>query len=762
MRPSRIPLAQLGRLLTLAFAFLLTLGFFAPQSRAASGAPATGNGPAAPTGQPSTRAVPVPKSAEVPKDGRPTPGAATEATDAPKAAATLPTVATKQSKQLRSAPAAADPVAAACNFTTSTGSVLVQQVKAASLDCVNSLFDLTGTTAQGTFREAQMVTVANALRDSAASYNGTNSGSAGQLVVFLRAGYYVQWKYPDVVGTYNSPLQSAIRGGLDAFFAAPRSKDVTQANGETLAEAVTLIDSARENARYTGVVKGLLNTYTSSWTGAMYDAVANTKTVIERGTELPAFVAALAADSSFAGAMSGFVTRNSSMINGGDLATDLGIQLGGLLAVPELKAQARPLVKDLVNRYPLVGATGPLTMNLAWFAEKRDTGNCSYYGLCDLPTRLIPLVLTVNHTCSPSLRIRAQQMTATELADTCTSLANQDAFFHGLVKDNGPVAGDVNTALEVVVFDAYYDYSLYAWSIYDIEVDNGGMYLEGDPAKAGNQARFIAHEASWLRPTFSIWNLNHEYTHYLDGRYNMLGDFDAGVATPTIMWVEGVAEYVSYSYRNVRYDDAIAQAALHTYKLSELFDTTYDNADSTRIYNWGYLAVRYLLQSHPQDVTALLGHYRAGNWAAARTLLTSTIGTRYDADFATWLTACGAGNCGALPPVQAPLCTGADIRQFDKNCRRDDVNAGTGNYRYSFLYLPAGVQSLTITTAGGTGNADLYYNGGSWATTGSYLQKSTNGGNGETLTISNPPAGWVYFSLYAQQGFTGTTVTTRY
>ncbi|WP_255359819.1 PPC domain-containing protein [Kitasatospora sp. Root187] len=76
--------------------------------------------------------------------------------------------------------------------------------------------------------------------------------------------------------------------------------------------------------------------------------------------------------------------------------------------------------------------------------------------------------------------------------------------------------------------------------------------------------------------------------------------------------------------------------------------------------------------------------------------------------------------------------------------------------------MPAGVQSLTITTAGGTGNADLYYNGGSWATTGSYLQRSTNSGNGETLTISNPPAGWVYFSLYAQQGFSGTTVTTRY
>jgi microbial collagenase len=438
------------------------------------------------------------------------------------------------------------------------------------------------------------------------------------------------------------------------------------------------------------------------------------------------------------------------------------MQIGNLLTQDALKAQARPLVKDLVNRYPLVGRTGPLTMNLLWFAEKKDAGNCSYYGTCDVPAKLVPLVLTVDHTCNAHLRIRAQDMTAQQLADTCASLVNEDAFFHKLVKDSGPVADDNNTSLEVVVFDDYYNYSLYAWEMYKIDVDNGGMYEEGDPAKAGNQARFIAHEASWLRPQFQIWNLNHEYTHYLDGRYDFYGDFEAGMTTPTVWWVEGLAEYVSYSYRGVHYDDAVAQAGKGTYALSTLFDSTYANADSTRIYNWGYLAVRYMLQSHPQDVDALLAKYRVGDWNGARALLKNTIGTAYDADFAAWLKQCAADNCGSLPARQAPLCTAADTRQFDKDCRRDGVAAGTGNYSYSFLYLPAGVQRLTITTSGGTGNADLYYNGGSWATTGSYQAKSTDGGNGETLTIANPPSGWVYFSLYGQQGFGGVTVTTTY
>ena len=37
--------------------------------------------------------------------------------------------------------------------------------------------------------------------------------------------------------------------------------------------------------------------------------------------------------------------------------------------------------------------------------------------------------------------------------------------------------------------------------------------------------------------------------------------------------------------------------------LSTLFDTTYDH-DTKRVYNWGYLAVRYLVEKHPEDVAA--------------------------------------------------------------------------------------------------------------------------------------------------------------
>ncbi|MFJ2770823.1 collagenase [Streptomyces sp. NPDC087300] len=536
------------------------------------------------------------------------------------------------------------------DFTSKTGAALVQQIKSVDVTCVNTLFSVTGPDARALFREAQMVTVADALRDTAAGYPGDNSTSAEQVVLYLRAGYYVQWGDPDGVGAYGPALKSAIQGGLDAFYASSHAFDVTEANGNTLNEAVILIDSAQENDRYLNVTKRLLTDYDASYDEfwGMVAAVNSTFTVYFRGHQVPAFLAAVKADRSHLTVLRDFAVQHDDLL-GTDrsyLVYNAGRELGRFLQYADLKNVVRPLAKELLDRSQMTGRTARLWVGVAEMTDAYDKDNCSQYGTCDLANRVRDAVLTVKHTCGDTLRIVAQQMTAAELASSCESLREQDDFFHGVAKDQGPVADDHNTTLEVVAFDSSTDYQTYAGVVFGIDTNNGGMYLEGDPAQQGNLPRFIAYEAEWVRPEFQIWNLNHEYTHYLDGRFNMYGDFAAGQSTPTVMWVEGFAEYISYSYLDIPYEQAIEEAGKKTYKLSTLFDTTYENTDQTRTYQWGYLAVRYLLQSHPQDVAALLGHYRAGDWDAARTLLTSTIGNRYDADFDAWLDRCAAGDCG--------------------------------------------------------------------------------------------------------------------
>lgn len=745
--------------------------------------------------------------------------------------------------------------AAACSpseFTSRSGSALVQQVKASTTDCINSLFSLTGGDAYYAFRESQMTTIAYALRDNGVYYPGDNSTGTAQLVLYLRAGYYVQWYNPSTVGSYGQSLKTAIQAGLDAYFGNAKSSTVSDANGEVLAETVTLIDSAQENARYIYVVKRLLNGYNSSYDASwwMLNAVNNVYTVLFRGHQVPEFVTAVQSDPSLLDTLNSFAANHLGLL-GTDrsyLASNAGREMARFLQHSALQGKVRPLARGLLGQSAMTGKTAPLWVGIAEMTDFYDKANCSYYDTCNLQQRLAQNVLTITHSCSSSIKIRAQDMTASQLSDTCASLLNQDAYFHGLVKDgNKPVANDGNTTIEVCVFDSSTDYQTYAGAMFGIDTNNGGMYLEGDPAAAGNQPRFIAYEAEWVRPKFEIWNLNHEYTHYLDGRFDMYGDFNANVATPTIWWIEGFAEYVSYSYRKVTNDSAIAEAAKGTYALSTLWNTTYSH-DTTRIYYWGYLAVRYMFEKHPGDISTVLGYYRTGDWNAARTFLTSTIGSRYDGDWRTWLAACAAGACagggggnqapsarfsysanglavaftdqstdadgtiasrrwdfgdGATSTAASPThtfgadgtytvsltvtddagatgtasqrisvsaggggttpeCTGSDTRQLDRNCQRGNLSAAKGGTAYLYLYVPSGTRSITITSSGGTGDGDLYYSSGSWATPSSYNQRSTNTGNGETLTIANPPAGYNYVSLYGKEAFSGAAVKVEY
>lgn len=546
--------------------------------------------------------------------------------------------------------------AADCNvsdFTSKTGAALVEQIKQSDTTCVNTLFGVAGEDSTALFREEQMVTVAHAFKDVAANYPGNNSTSTAQLVLYLRAGYYVQYNQPENVGEYGPTLKSAVQGALDGFFGSSHAFDVTEANGETLAETVTLIDSAEENARYLDVVKRLQKDYDASYDEFywMVAAVNNTYTVLFRGHQLPEFAQAVQADPSVLTGLRDFAVAHDDLL-GTDksyLAGNAGRELARFLQHGGLKDTVEPLVKELLGRSEITGRTAALWVGLAEMTNEFDKANCAAYDTCDLQNRVREAVLTVQHTCGPSAKILAQELTASELSATCDSVLKQDPVFHGLVKDTGPVKDDRNTSIEIVAFNSSTDYKTYAGVVFGIDTNNGGMYLEGDPAAEGNQPRFIAYEQPAEDGAFQIWNLNHEYTHYLDGRFTMYGDFAAGQTTPTVMWTEGFAEYLSYSYRGVTYDRAIEEAGKQTYTLSQLFGTTYDNADTTRIYQWGYLAARYLLQSHPEDVATLLGHYRAGEYDAAYSLLRDTIGTRYDADFADWLSRCAGGNCGQLP-----------------------------------------------------------------------------------------------------------------
>jgi hypothetical protein len=85
-----------------------------------------------------------------------------------------------------------------------------------------------------------------------------------------------------------------------------------------------------------------------------------------------------------------------------------------------------------------------------------------------------------------------------------------------LAQTDQPVTGDTNTRLNCIVFESKDAYDDYAFYLYGISTNNGGMYIE-------QRAEFY----TWDRPAtygLSLEELfRHEYNHYVQGRYLIPG-----------------------------------------------------------------------------------------------------------------------------------------------------------------------------------------------------------------------------------------------
>ncbi|MER7706820.1 collagenase [Kitasatospora sp. NPDC097605] len=588
----------------------------------------------------------------------------------PSASGTAPS-GTGASLAAQRSPAADSAAAASCtpaDFAGRSGAALVSYVKASTPECIGSLFLIAGSPyASGVFRQSQMTTMAEAFQSAAASYPGDNSAGTWQVVLYLRAGYYVHEKDPTRVGTYDSSLTDAVARGIDTFVAGPHFADATDANAPVAAEVLILTDSADLQHRYLNTYRQVLAGYNSSYNTSkkLLNFVNSAFVPLDRGHQNKAFGAAVAADPGIIDTLAAFARDHRDLLGTDSyyLESGAGIELARFVKYPALQAKVRPLVKGLLDSSSMTGPTSPLWVGAAYTASYFDEGQCSFYGVCDLPRRLTEAVLPTTHVCGPTLTLRAQDLTAAELAAVCADLKGEDAFFHNLVRDNGPVPGQYQSSVQLVVFASQADYRTYAGPIYGANTSNGGITLTGDPKDPANLPLSIMYRHPQENGfTARIWNLNHEYAHALDARYDFKGDFYDQISVPNLWWLEGVAEYVSYTYRGITDNGAVAQAPKHTYALSTLFQSTYLNSDVVRTYHWGYLATRYMIERYPSVIQAMLYYFRTGNYAQGYAYYNS-IGTRYDAGFTSWLDACATDLC---------LSAGTPKAAFDATVR--DLN----------------------------------------------------------------------------------------
>ena len=420
-------------------------------------------------------------------------------------------------------------------------------------------------------------------------------------------------------------------------------------------------------------------------------------------------------------------------------------------------------------------------------ADTFDRQDCGYYDICGFAYYLEKETLKFNYQCSETLKIRAQQMYNDQAQWICEVLGQQEAHFHNVLKTyNIPVADDYNDALELVIFNSSEDYRDYAGTFFNMDTNNGGMYLEGAPNDPNNQARFIAYEQNG-DDYFHVWNLQHEYVHYLDGRFDLYGDFAQGLTAATTWWTEGLGEYIAYQDG---YNHAINVGKAGNVALSTIFTNTYESGQD-RIYRWGYLAVRFMHERHSSDVAQILTYLRSGEYQAYQQYI-DDIGTRYDNEFANWVASLAEGVSGIVergPDDSVAVNSGdtgnwagepetidTDFTQclatdaanvFDPSNNQlskgvtvvECISPSTSSANFVFANSGSEPLTLRITTEGGWGNLDILYKGGNWPTRSDYTAKSGGHGNTESIDIQiDANEHWHYFSLDGQFGGAKMTV----
>ena len=189
------------------------------------------------------------------------------------------------------------------------------------------------------------------------------------------------------------------------------------------------------------------------------------------------------------------------------------------------------------------------------------------------------------------------------------------ANFFKLTGDKVPVEGDTNETINFYIFQSAERYDALGNLLFNVPTNNGGIYIE-------NNSAFYTfdREDDYLPINFLV---NHEYTHYLDGRYNIHGtfgelefyDWDTG---RYVFWTEGLAGFVGSANRKTGWNIAYSNAAQvandvnenSTITLKESIRTSYSN---WRMYAYSDAAWGFLYENLHEELMELFSLVKQNN-----------------------------------------------------------------------------------------------------------------------------------------------------
>ncbi|WBA12680.1 M9 family metallopeptidase [Salinivibrio kushneri] len=642
----------------------------------------------------------------------------------------------------------------------------IQAIMDAERGCFTSWYDTASIRYNNLYQEAFVSKVAQRLSQTITHYQGDDSQARqiANLAEYVRAAYYVRFYGDKANADFSDALDDRLADTINAFLRSPYATAKGRAQTDALHGLTLMADSIKRLPQTLDLQIQLLeNLNPDRLEDRRYaDALNNLFRAMAGHQSRQTFYDVLAADLSLIDRLYQFVVNHPQLSNsdhGALLVSNTVREMGRLLMAPQASVRDRVIshYRDLLPRFPLGGTNDAVWVGMAEMVDAYAPDKVTELGLSDAKATLEAKVVPYRHQCDGPATIRSQSMTQAQSQQACESLHDKEVAFHQTVNSGyQAVADDLNDSVEVVVFDNPSDYKTYSAFLFGNSTDNGGQYLEGNPADPDNQARFIAYRND-NGQSLSIWNLEHEYVHYLDGRFNMYGDFnDVLRHGHTVWWLEGFAEYMAHGDD---YADAIRLGKEGGYSLSDVFATTYQH-DVNRVYRWGYLAVRFLFEKHPEAVNALLAAGRAGHFEKWSNLV-KDYGEQYGPAFSQWLTTLDSSDSGEPPhpdpdPEPEPEPEQSDVTTLSLGQTVTISGQAYSEHLYQIdLTQPASALTFSLE---GQGNADLYVAKDRQAHYYDFDATEWNQTSNETVTLNDVEPGRYTLSVTGRGDFTDVTV----
>ncbi|MFS1932327.1 M9 family metallopeptidase [Vibrio splendidus] len=650
-------------------------------------------------------------------------------------------------------------------------SELVLSVSAADNSCYSSWFSASENSLNNIYSEANLSRIQVALNSEITHYRGESEQARKleNLGEFVRAAYYV--RYNAQADNFSEALSQRFAQSVNAFLAnanalnqgreqvgAMKSLTLMVDNVKQLpltmdAQLAALTHFNRETAQDSQWVDGLNNLFRAM---AGHAARDNFYDYMASHTQHIDTLAAFARDNSWAlDTDAGFLVYNAVR------------ETGRLLASPnkETKDKALRVMQQVMAQNPLGSEHDRL-----WLAAVEMMGHYAPEGLNGLDIEeakrdLAMRILPNRHECQGPAIIRSQGLSVSQAIEACDVLAAKEAEFHQVANTGQqPVADDNNNHVEVAVFGNKGSYTDYSAFLFGNTTDNGGQYLEGNPAEVGNVARFVAYRYA-NGDDLSILNLEHEYTHYLDARFNQYGSFSDNLAHGYVVWwLEGFAEFMHYKQG---YDAAVGLISSGKMSLSDVFATTYSH-DSNRIYRWGYLAVRFMMEEHPQEVQSLLALSRAGKfseWAQQ----VKVLGQQYNGEFERWLDTVSSAPTEPTDPTEPTAPTNPTDQAIVLAANQGVVlNGEAYSEQLFYVDVPENTTHFEVSIEGhasgqSQGDADLYMSYNKEAHYYDFEFSQYGNGNNELVTFEPETSGYIkpgryYMSIAGRTDFKDVTL----